>query len=86
MVQVQPHTRFEKARIIGARALQIGMGAPVVLHEMSTLDPVLVAEEEYRANVIPITVAKRGARVAPPSAAPTKPARTRREAKAPAVP
>ena len=32
------HTRFERARIIGARALQIGMGAPLyatedVLHE-----------------------------------------------------
>ena len=25
----KPHTRFEKARIIGARALQIGMGAPL---------------------------------------------------------
>ena len=24
-----PHTRFERARIIGARALQIGMGAPL---------------------------------------------------------
>ena len=23
------HTRFERARIIGARALQIGMGAPL---------------------------------------------------------
>ena len=24
-----PHTRFERARIIGARALRIGMGAPL---------------------------------------------------------
>ena len=33
------HTRFEKARIIGARALQISMGAPLY-----------VSEEELREN------------------------------------
>lgn len=27
------HTRFERARIIGARALQIGMGAPLFVEE-----------------------------------------------------
>ena len=26
---IRSHTRFERARIIGARALQIGMGAPL---------------------------------------------------------
>jgi DNA-directed RNA polymerase subunit K/omega len=30
---VRPHTRFEKARIIGARALQISMGAPIYVTE-----------------------------------------------------
>lgn len=29
----KPHTRFERARIIGARALQIGMGAPLNVSE-----------------------------------------------------
>ena len=29
VVPKKPHTRFERARIIGARALQIGMGAPL---------------------------------------------------------
>ncbi len=29
----RPHTRFEKARIIGARALQISMGAPLYVTE-----------------------------------------------------
>ena len=29
----RPHTRFEKARIIGARALQISMGAPIYVTE-----------------------------------------------------
>jgi len=30
---LKPHTRFEKARIIGARALQISMGAPLYVTE-----------------------------------------------------
>ena len=30
---LKPHTRFEKARIIGARALQISMGAPLYVCE-----------------------------------------------------
>ena len=30
---VRNHTRFERARIIGARALQIGMGAPLNVSE-----------------------------------------------------
>ena len=29
----RPHTRIEKARIIGARALQISMGAPLFVSE-----------------------------------------------------
>ena len=29
------HTRFERARIIGARALQIGMGAPIFVDEVT---------------------------------------------------
>ena len=31
--QVRAHTRFAKARIIGARALQISMGAPLFVTE-----------------------------------------------------
>jgi DNA-directed RNA polymerase subunit K/omega len=30
---IRAHTRFERARIIGARALQIGMGAPIFAKE-----------------------------------------------------
>ena len=36
MIMVKParqHTRFERARIIGARALQIGIGAPLYATE-----------------------------------------------------
>lgn len=48
-------TRFEKARIIGARALQISMGAPVTVKvPEQMIDPVLIALEEYNLGTIPI--------------------------------
>lgn len=52
------YTRFEKARIIGARALQISMGAPTLLAEIpkETIDPVEIAMLEYEEGAIPITV------------------------------
>ena len=39
------HTRFERARIIGARALQIGMGAPLYAKEEDL-------REEFKAELI----------------------------------
>lgn len=51
------YTRFEKARIIGARALQIAMGAPVVIRiPEGMVDPVDIAMLEFKEKVIPITV------------------------------
>ncbi len=51
------HTRFEKARVIGARALQISMGAPPLIElPGELLDPVDIAMEEYDRSVIPISV------------------------------
>jgi len=51
------YTRFEKARIIGARALQISMGAPVLIEiPKNVVDPLTIAEIEFEKNVIPITV------------------------------
>jgi len=35
---IRAHTRFERARIIGARALQIGMGAPIFVDETTLRD------------------------------------------------
>ncbi len=48
-------TRYEKARIIGARALQISMGAPVLI-ETDKKEPIDIAMEELEKEVIPITV------------------------------
>jgi DNA-directed RNA polymerase subunit K len=52
-------TRFEKARIIGARALQIAMGAPTLLQGLDDVDPIMIAIKELEAGVIPITVRRR---------------------------
>jgi DNA-directed RNA polymerase subunit K len=50
-------TRFEKARIIGARALQIAMGAPVLIKvSEDMIDPILIAIKELEEGAIPITV------------------------------
>lgn len=51
------YTRFERARIVGARALQLSMGAPPLIEISEDVrDPVQVAMAEYRADAIPLTV------------------------------
>lgn len=53
------YTRFEKARIIGARALQISFGAPVLVdYPADMLDPIDIAMLEYEKGVVPITVTR----------------------------
>lgn len=54
----QEVNRFERARIIGARSLQISSGAPILVQVSpeEALDPILVAEKEFEEGVIPITV------------------------------
>ena len=49
------YTRYERARIIGARALQIAMGAPVLI-EVDKKEPIDIALMELEKGVIPITV------------------------------
>lgn len=58
-VEMQELTRFERARIIGARALQIAMGAPVLIKVDGVTDPVEIAEIELMEEIIPITVRRR---------------------------
>ncbi len=56
------YTKYEKARVIGARALQISMGAPFLLKiekedlENLKYNPVRIAEKEYEKGVLPITI------------------------------
>ena len=55
---METYTRYERARIIGARALQISMGAPVLI-KSARIDPLEIAMEEFAAEMIPITVKRR---------------------------
>ena len=53
-------TRFEKARIIGARALQIAMGAPILVDPPDNVsDPIEIALLELERGVIPLTIRRK---------------------------
>ncbi len=54
-------TRFERARVVGARALQISMGAPILVNPeelppRAREDPVLIAKAELERGLIPMTI------------------------------
>ena len=50
-------TRFERARIIGARALQLALGAPMFVSvTKGVVDPVGLAIIEVQARVLPISI------------------------------
>ena len=49
-------TRFEKARIVGARALQISMGAPILVDAEENTNPIDIAVSELDAGILPITI------------------------------
>ena len=53
-------TRYEKARIVSARALQLSLGAPPLI-DVSNLpkDPIEIAKEELRKGVLPLTLVRR---------------------------
>jgi len=53
-------TRFERARIVGARALQISMGAPLLIEVPEGLrTSVDLAMKELETGVLPITIRRR---------------------------
>ena len=53
-------TRFERARIVGARALQITMGAPVLVKTPKKVNDVKdIIEMEINKGVLPLTVVRR---------------------------
>jgi len=55
-------TKYEIARVVGARALQISMGAPFLIKvsdkdlESVGFNPIEIAKKEFEKGVIPITV------------------------------
>jgi DNA-directed RNA polymerase subunit K/omega len=59
---MEKHTKYEVARMIGSRALQISMGAPFLVKlsekdlEAIGYNPIEIAKREYDAGVLPISV------------------------------
>jgi len=57
-------TRYERARILGARALQIAMNAPLLVKikdkdlEKLNFDALNIAEVEFNSNALPISIKK----------------------------
>jgi len=50
-------TRFERARVVGARALQIALGAPVLIDvDPGSMSPIDIATQELEAAVLPISI------------------------------
>ncbi|MFH0711982.1 MAG: DNA-directed RNA polymerase subunit K [archaeon] len=62
MVEKQEFSKYERARIIGARGLQISMDAPLLIDideeelEGVNYDPLRIAEKELDSGVLPISV------------------------------
>ena len=56
------YTKYEKARIIGARALQLAMGAPLLIKmskknlEDIRYSPIELAKKEFEDGILPITI------------------------------
>ena len=60
--EVTDYTKYEKARMIGSRALQLSMGAPFLVTlgpddlERIKYNPIEIALKEFEQKVLPITV------------------------------
>jgi len=53
-------TRYEKARITGARALQLSYGAPILIDKpRDMIDPIKIALLELRAGILPLTIRRK---------------------------
>ena len=49
-------TKYERARVLGTRALQISMNAPVMVDLEGETDPLRIAQKELRERKIPIVI------------------------------
>ena len=56
--------QYEKARIIGARSLQLALGAPILIkmnksdYEKLNYNPIEIAKKELEKGVLPISIKK----------------------------
>ncbi len=60
--EITNYTKYEKARMIGSRALQLSMGAPFLIKlsteelESMKYDCIEIAQREFEEGILPITV------------------------------
>ncbi len=63
-MEAEKFTKYETARILGARALQIAMNAPLLIKfsksdlEEINFDALKIAEVELKSNILPISINK----------------------------
>ena len=59
---MKKYTRYERARLIGSRALQIAMGAPMLVKlsekdlEEIKFNPIEISKKEFNKGILPITI------------------------------
>ncbi len=58
-MKAQELTKYERARIVGARALQLALGAPPLVKTTNTISPVKLAQIELEKGVIPLYVVRK---------------------------
>jgi len=64
MSEVEEYSKYEMARILGARALQIAMNAPLLIKitdedlEKINFDALKIAETELNSGILPISINK----------------------------
>ena len=64
MVESKQFSKYEVARILGARSLQIAMNAPLLIKiekedlEKIKFDALKIAEIEFNSNILPISIKK----------------------------
>jgi DNA-directed RNA polymerase subunit K len=67
-MNIENVTKYEKARLIGARALQIAMGAPILLKmkkkdfEEVKFSPINIATKEFEKGILPLSIKERAPR------------------------
>ena len=54
----EKYSKFERARIIGTRALQISSGAPALV-KTDEKDPIRIAEREFEEGLSPLDVIRK---------------------------
>jgi len=49
-------TKYERARVLGTRALQISMNAPIMVELQGETDPLQIAQKELKERKIPLII------------------------------